>query len=276
MTETIEWQGRKFTFSIGWHHDGTVGEIFIDGHKTGSQIEAAVDEAAIQASYALQSGIRIGELAERSMDTPVGAVLRRAHELESELGASQCVSVGDFERRDGDFYATDARYTRALLRQIRLREGGIAEPACGEGDISRVLMEHGLTVVSSDLFDRQPGIPFTPGLDFLSLQCLPAGVRHIITNPPYRNALDIAFIRHALALTKAVRGLVAMFLPFTFDASDHHREVIADCPIFAAKITVHQRPRWIPGTKGSPRQYFAWFIWDWLHAGPSRSYWVHA
>lgn len=196
------------------------------------------------------------------------------------VGATGVLGRPDYERIPGDFYITEAPYTRALLRHVRFRPGGIYEPACGEGDISRVLLEHGHDVVSTDLVHRNPGIPFSAGVDFLSLPCMPYEgtsnhLRHIITNPPYRDGLDMAFIRRALKLTKRGQGQVAMFLPFTFDASDHHREVIDDCPIFAAKITCHERPRLVRGTTGSPRQYFAWYVWDWLHWGNPVFAWVH-
>lgn len=94
MTETVEWHGKQFTFSLSWRQDGSVGEIFIDGNKVGSDVEAAVDQAAIQASYALQSGLTLRALAERTLDTPVGVVLRRALELEREFGASERLVEG--------------------------------------------------------------------------------------------------------------------------------------------------------------------------------------
>jgi hypothetical protein len=36
---------------------------------------------------------------------------------------------------------------------------------------------------------------------------------------------------------------------------------------FAHKIVVTKRPRWIEGSKGSPRHSYAWFVWDFAHEG---------
>ena len=55
-----------------------------------------------------------------------------------------------------DFYPTPPEAIRALL-SVETFEGSIWEPACGDGAISKVLLEAGHEVVSTDLIDRGYG-----------------------------------------------------------------------------------------------------------------------
>ena len=55
-----------------------------------------------------------------------------------------------------DFYATPPEATRALL-SVEDFDGLVWEPACGHGAISRVLVNAGYSVVSTDLIDRGYG-----------------------------------------------------------------------------------------------------------------------
>lgn len=55
-----------------------------------------------------------------------------------------------------DFYPTPPEAVRALL-SVETFEGSIWEPACGDGAISKVLLDAGHEVVSSDLIDRGYG-----------------------------------------------------------------------------------------------------------------------
>src|ERR1700674_2084634 len=105
-----------------------------------------------------------------------------------------------------DFYATPPEATRALL-SVEDFDGPIWEPACGQGAISRVLVNAGYTVVSTDLIDRGYG---TAGIDFLRETTSRA--KHIITNPPYGGGVADKFIDRALALTCQTGGKVAMLL----------------------------------------------------------------
>ncbi|SFL43618.1 hypothetical protein SAMN04488036_11513 [Shimia haliotis] len=78
-----------------------------------------------------------------------------------------------------EFYPTPPEAVRALLSVERF-DGSIWEPACGDGAISKVLIEAGYQVVSTDLIDRGYG---QGGLNFLkSTKPL---AKNIITNPPY-------------------------------------------------------------------------------------------
>ncbi len=83
--------------------------------------------------------------------------------------------------------------------------GDIYEPCCGQGHISKVLIKNGYNVFSSDLVDRGYG---TPRIDFLM-----ETQKHdnIITNPPFKNALE--FAEKAVELS---RYKVALLLKLSF------------------------------------------------------------
>lgn len=81
-------------------------------------------------------------------------------------------------REPFEFYPTPPEATRALL-SVEAFDGGVWEPACGEGHIAKVLEAEGYDVVATDLVDHGYG---RAGVDFLE-QRLPRA-RHIVTNPP--------------------------------------------------------------------------------------------
>jgi 2-polyprenyl-3-methyl-5-hydroxy-6-metoxy-1,4-benzoquinol methylase len=66
---------------------------------------------------------------------------------------SQSIVGHGTNREVNDFYPTSPEYTEALLA-VHKFHGSIWEPACGAGDMSQVLEEHGYTVYSSDLYSR--------------------------------------------------------------------------------------------------------------------------
>lgn len=105
-----------------------------------------------------------------------------------------------------EFYPTPPEATRALLAAEAF-DGGIWEPACGDGAISKVLEKAGYDVTSTDLVDHGYG---QHGVDFLT-QHLPRA-KHIVTNPPYGRGLADAFVRKALNFTRHTGGRVAMLL----------------------------------------------------------------
>jgi hypothetical protein len=52
----IEAAGLRYVTTIGRYPDGRVGEVFINGHKSGSAVDTVAHDAAIMASIALQFG----------------------------------------------------------------------------------------------------------------------------------------------------------------------------------------------------------------------------
>lgn len=172
-----------------------------------------------------------------------------------------------YERREADFYATPPENVNCLTHFLNLSQFAVWESACGEGHISKRLAQFVTAVVSSDL--RVTGFG-TGGVNFLTTTKLPpvlltkAPRQAIVTNPPFAELAE-QFVRHALELTKPVGGVVAMFLRNEWDMSSEDRpDLFEGHPAYAMKICVTKRPRFIEGSKGSPRHSYAWYVWDWL------------
>lgn len=121
------------------------------------------------------------------------------------LGASNHSSR---EREHHDYYATDPIAVDSLFSAINL-PNAVWECACGEGHLSRRMIELGRSVYSSDIIDRGYG----DVLDFLSQNYMPKNCKCIITNPPYKFALE--FVLHSLELLPE-GCMCAMFLKTTF------------------------------------------------------------
>lgn len=47
----------KVTVTLGYYDDGRIGEVFLDGPRLGSELEAAARDIAVLASLALQYGV---------------------------------------------------------------------------------------------------------------------------------------------------------------------------------------------------------------------------
>ena len=58
-TFDLRFWNQSFTVTIGFYADGTPGEVFIDGGKTGQDIQSTARDAAVVLSLALQHGIPI-------------------------------------------------------------------------------------------------------------------------------------------------------------------------------------------------------------------------
>ena len=55
-TFDLRFWNQNFTVSIGRYPDGTPGEVFIDGGKTGQDVQSTARDAAVVLSLALQHG----------------------------------------------------------------------------------------------------------------------------------------------------------------------------------------------------------------------------
>ena len=172
-----------------------------------------------------------------------------------------------------DYYPTPPEATRALL-SVETFDGSIWEPACGEGHISKVLEAAGYDVVSTDLaqcwgYGRR-------GRDFLR-EPEPLA-RHIVTNPPYGRGLADAFVAHALKLTRAQGGTVAMLL--TIQSLAHplrHAFWTGNAP--AVIYALDDCQCWPYGdparaTTAIGKQRYCWVVWKAGHAGPTVLRWL--
>ena len=58
-TFNIRFWNQPFTVTVGFYADGTPGEVFIDGAKTGQDIQSLARDAAVALSLAIQHGTPI-------------------------------------------------------------------------------------------------------------------------------------------------------------------------------------------------------------------------
>jgi ribonucleoside-diphosphate reductase alpha chain len=80
----LEVAGQRYTATIGRHADGTIGEIFLQSRKPGSQSDSNARDAGIAASLALQFGCPLETLRHALLrdshgwpSTPLGAAVDR-------------------------------------------------------------------------------------------------------------------------------------------------------------------------------------------------------
>ena len=201
-----------------------------------------------------------------------------------------------YPRAANEAYWTPAWVAQVLLDLNVLPEGCVWEPACGRGDICRVLGGDRHRVLASDI-DVRPlakarvpldGMPdplnerienAIDGLDFLAVsdqarnnifkRYKPVS---IVTNPPYgpRAKTAEAFIRTAcqmMHVEDSTVRTVAMLLRADFDSAITRRALFTDAngAGFSEKIVLTKRPRWHwPGkTKdtASPMFNYSWYVW---------------
>jgi hypothetical protein len=176
------------------------------------------------------------------------------------------VAMAPHAERGLDLYETPEAAVHALLRGWAFI-GPIWEPACGPGAIVRVLRAFDYDVVATDIEDY--GCPGARGgIDFLMQAQAPAGVKNIITNPPYR--LANKFVRHALELVPRV----AMLLPLRFLESSGRNDILdggtlAHVFVFRNRLPMMHRAGWHGPRIKTGAIAFAWFVWAREHRGPT-------
>jgi hypothetical protein len=176
-----------------------------------------------------------------------------------------------YDRKENDLYETEPWVTHALLRHFPPVCGRkIWEPAAGNHKVADALLSEGANVFTSDIatYDREHTFTY----DFLSM-LPPFGLRReydIITNPPYgwQNTDAAKFARNALQRTD---GWVALLLTAKFDSGKTRRDLLADNPRFAFKITLLDRIRWFNDVPGVDDH--AWFVWGPLFQPAPRLFW---
>jgi hypothetical protein len=167
--------------------------------------------------------------------------------------------------RGHDLYETPLVAVEALLRVEPLPRR-LWEPACGPGNIVKVLRAAGHEVIGSDLVDYGDPTHFYHR-DFLLERKMPDGCQCIITNPPYK--LVEPFVAHALDLSP----LVILLLRLAFMESERRTGILegrglARIHQFRKRLPMMHRAGW-EGRKVNSGMAFAWFVWDRSHAGPT-------
>lgn len=165
------------------------------------------------------------------------------------LGASNHTLT---DREVNDYYATDPRVIDELF-SVETFEGGVWEPSCGEGHLSKEIEKH-TTCISSDLIARGYG----GVMDFLTADKLYAP--NIITNPPYKYAQE--FVEKSIDLGA---DKIAMFLKLTFLEGSKRGVFFKSYPPARIWVYSSRRKCAINGdfdSTGSSAAAYAWFIWE--------------
>ncbi len=149
------------------------------------------------------------------------------------------------------------------------------EPACGIGHISKILIEKGYDVWSSDLNPWG----FGHVTDFLKTPVphIDERIWDIFTNPPYEKEICEQFVAHALRHIEDTPRCAVFLLRHEWDTARSRRKFFADNPMFYKKVVLHRRPKWFEKKEGekakSPRFAYAWYIWKGDNkAAPTISY----
>ena len=189
-------------------------------------------------------------------------------------GSSLVGSTPSRGRVEDDFYATPLSATKAIFEREPM-DGLIWEPACGDGAISKFLIEQGKTVISSDLVDRGYGIA---PIDFLTIDPTEKEFNHdvIITNPPF--SLAQQFIEKALSFDNTK---VIMFCKIQLLEGKARKEMFLNSPLKCVYVfSERQNPLRNGqeydenGKKWSSTMCFAWFVWDKTHRGKPTIEWI--
>lgn len=188
----------------------------------------------------------------------------------SPLGAS---NHSQDDRQENDYYATDPEALRLLLKEEMFSKL-IWEPCSGGGHLVDELKNHGFTVISSDIIDygHQDYL-----LDFLSTDEFNNQDLDIITNPPYKYALQ--FVKKSLDVV-AEGNKVAMFLRLAFLEGQERYTFFKENPpkyvyIMSDRFTCAKNGEFYKdGKKVGSAIAFGWFVWEKGFKGESTLRWL--
>ena len=156
-------------------------------------------------------------------------------------------------REKDDFYPTPDTSMIPFF-DVEAFDGGVWEPACGQGHMSRMLEGYGYDVTSTDLVDRGYG---QTGVDFLMESELLAP--NIITNPPYKLAQE--FIQKAIDLG-AKKHCWLLRIAF-LEGVKRFNELYAHNPPARIYVFSKRQTMWrgdeVPTSSGTT--CYAWFVW---------------
>jgi uncharacterized protein Usg len=165
--------------------------------------------------------------------------------------------VGTSKGRPADeFYPTPEYATQALLDKEKFPEN-IWEPACGDGAISKVLINNGYSVESTDLYNHGYG---KPDNDFLKQRYIWIDYA-IITNPPFKLASE--FLRHAYYdLEDCVK--ISLFCKLAFLEGITRSKLLEETHltrvwVFRKRVTLYREGITM---KNSGMIAFAWCVWE--------------
>ena len=180
------------------------------------------------------------------------------------------------KRELNDYYATDPIAIDKLLT-VEKPYDYIWECACGEGHLSKRLMEKGFSVFSSDIVDR--GFESDNIQDFLNCSYIYGKYDYdILTNPPYKFAKE--FVLKALNLIEEGRK-VYMFLKLTFlEGKSRYKELFSKYPpkniyVFSERVMCAKNGDFeTMKAGGGSAVAYAWFVWEKGYKGATTISWI--
>lgn len=165
------------------------------------------------------------------------------------------------EREKDDFYATEPKAIELLLEKESFNKN-IWECANGKGHLSDVLIDTGYNVFKSDIINRH-GDKETKIINFLEIEERPIDDSFdIITNPPYKIALD--FCKKGLELLREGEKM-AMFLKIQFLESQERYNFFKENPpkkIYVASKRLNCAKNGDFDKYKSSAVCYAWFVWE--------------
>lgn len=176
----------------------------------------------------------------------------------------------DYEREENDYYATEPKAVEMLLNLEDFSDRIIWECACGEGHLSKAMLNKKMNVYSSDLINRGFGDMF----DFLSDKN-EFWDGHIITNPPYKYASE--FIVKSMNIMQT-GCMLALFLPIRYTEGKSRKKLFELYPPKTIYVSSSRLKCAINGNfnamKGSATSY-AWFVWKKGYVGITELKWFN-
>jgi hypothetical protein len=181
-----------------------------------------------------------------------------------------------FERRDNDFYPTPSDLVASLplgLSRLGLELPRVAlDPCGGDSALRRGLAPFGVDVRLTDLYPEmypaadgyvtsQPLDAAEPEQLCRALKLASSDCTAIITNTPHNTDEACAIVSNLVDL---VEGQHVEFVAALFRAiwgAEPGRLPFFNRPSFFGEILCCWRPRWIPGSEGSPMHAYAWYVW---------------
>jgi hypothetical protein len=175
------------------------------------------------------------------------------------LGASSHVEA---VREKDDYYATSPQAVDVLLKHFEIPPTTkIWECACGEGHLSKRLIELGFEVCSSDLVNRGYG----EVKNFFDCTEKPDAGSLILTNPPYKHAME--FVLHALELLPE-NGYCLMFLKLLFlEGQKRYAELFRIHPpktvyVFSGRMKCAKNGEFKSGEDFNSAMAYCWYLWQ--------------
>ena len=147
----------------------------------------------------------------------------------------------------------------------------IWEPARGEGNLSKVLEEHGHDVRSTDLIYRGYGIG---DFDFLACASTHTYDCDILTNPPYKYAKE--FVEKGLDLVDDDRYVI-MLLKIQFLEGKNRRKLFEKFPPKYVYVNSVRQTCYINNDmskKMSSASCYCWFVWEKGYTGEPIIRWI--